>query len=159
MLLIIPVSIYLIILVGVIAGLISTRKKVLGYLLLALIAAPFLPLGFRWLYGPIQLEKADVIGRYEIARSVYPSSQAEWQHKTYTLDITPTQVIVHDSRTATTWESPITWFTYPSYRWKFSNNDPRHHVIADGPAIYRTSSSYYYVFKSPLYGNMFFQKK
>lgn len=159
MFLIIPFSIYLLLLLGVSVGLLKSRTKSLAFILFALISIPFVIIGTSWLNSPVNLEKQDIIGQYEIAQSIYPESQADWQYRTYTLDVTPTELIVYDSRTEKTWKSPITWLNLTDYRWKFANDSSRHHIIQDGPAIYRTDFSYYYVFKSPLYGNVFFRKK
>lgn len=112
-----------------------------------------------WLSSPTNPGKSDIIGHYEIDRSRYPGKQADWQHATYTLEITGTHAIVRDTRTKTVWISPITWRNDQGYRWIFSDYSKRHHMIASGPAIYRQPFGYYYVFHSPLFGDVFFKKE
>ncbi|MGJ8642303.1 MAG: hypothetical protein ACSHX9_02750 [Luteolibacter sp.] len=114
---------------------------------------------FAFIFNPVKPDRSEIIGHYEIDRSRYPGKQANWQHATYSLEITSTQVIVRDTRTKTTWKSAIEWYYQPEYRWKFADSTNRHHIISEGPAIYRESFGYYYVFRSPLYGDMFFLKK
>jgi hypothetical protein len=111
------------------------------------------------LLRPVDLDRSDVIGQYEIDRSRYPGKQADWQHATYSLRITRSSAIVRDSRTSTKWEYPIIWYHQPDYRWTFRDAGKRHHMVAEGPDLYRQRSGYHYVFKSPLYGDVFFIKK
>lgn len=112
-----------------------------------------------WLSSPTNPSKSDIIGHYEIDRSRYPGKQADWQHATYTLEITGTHAIVRDARTKTVWTSHISWRNDQGYRWIFSDYSKRHHMIAGGPAIYRQPFRYYYVFHSPLFGDVFFKKE
>jgi hypothetical protein len=108
---------------------------------------------------PVQPNNEEIIGHYEIDRSRYPGKQADWQHATYSLQITQNRAIVRDSRTKTEWAYPIIWYYQPVYRWTFKDDEKRHHMVAEGPDLYRQRSGYYYVFNSPLYGDMFFRKK
>lgn len=124
-----------------------------------LICTPLLLISAAWLSSPTKPSKSQIIGHYEIDRTKHPGKQADWQHATYSLEITEAMVIVRDSRTDTTWESPIEWSGTSRYRWFFSSREKRHHIIAEGPAIHRKPFGFYYVFKSPLYGDVFFVKK
>ncbi len=47
------------------------------------------------------------------------------------------------------------------FRWQFKESDDSayHHIIATEPIMVRSHSSYYYVFPSYRYGNMFFRKE
>jgi len=112
-----------------------------------------------WIKSPTNPDRADILGIYEIDRNFYSGANADWQHQTYTLEITHTEAIVRDRRTTQIWRYPIEWFFGSQYRWGFDTDDPRHHMINNGPVIYRQAFSHYYVFKSPLYGNVFFHKK
>lgn len=108
---------------------------------------------------PVQPEREDIIGHYEIDRSRYPGKQADWQHATYSLQISQNSAVVRDARTNTKWAYPIIWYHQPDYRWTFRDEGKRHHMLAEGPDLYRQRSGYHYVFKSPLYGDVFFRKK
>lgn len=109
------------------------------------------------LEGPVRLSPEKVTGLYEIDRGMFPGPQADWQHATYSLEISEEFLTVRDARTTTSWTYPIAMFS--TGRWGFGSPEPRHHLIANGPTLYRGSFSHYYVFKSPLYGNVFFRKK
>ncbi len=108
---------------------------------------------------PVWPDRDEIIGHYEIDRSRYPGKQADWQHATYSLQISQNSAVVRDSRTNTKWEYPIIWYHQPDYRWTFKDEGKRHHIVAEGPDLYRQRSGYHYVFKSPLYGDVFFRKK
>jgi hypothetical protein len=111
------------------------------------------------IFRPVQPHREEIIGHYEIDRSRYPGKQADWQHATYSLQISQNSAVVRDSRTKTKWEYPIIWYHQPDYRWTFRDDGKRHHMLAEGPDLYRQRSGYHYVFKSPLYGDVFFRKK
>jgi hypothetical protein len=111
------------------------------------------------LTAPVRPSRDEITGMYEIDRKFYPGPQADWQHDTYSLEILPDQVILRDRRTPTVWRYEIDWFTSPEYRWKFSDPGPRHHLVSEGPAIIRDWSGYFYVFESPLYGEVVFRKR
>jgi len=107
---------------------------------------------------PVRPEREEIIGQYEIDRSRYAGKQADWQHVTYALQISQNSAVVRDARTNTKWEYPIIWYHQPDYRWTFRDEGKRHHMLAEGPDLYRERSGYHYVFKSPLYGDVFFRK-
>ena len=47
---------------------------------------------------------------------------------------------------------------YKGPRIVLSVDTPRHHIIEDVPTLYRSIWSFYYVFPSPKFGNVFFTK-
>ena len=59
------------------------------------------------IFRPVQPHREEIIGHYEIDRSRYPGKQADWQHATYSLQISQNSAVVRDSRTKTKWEYPI----------------------------------------------------
>ena len=59
------------------------------------LALPFVVMFFGWLSSPTKPSRSDIKGHYVIDRSKYPGANADWQHQTYSLDITEGQVIVH----------------------------------------------------------------
>ena len=110
-----------------------------------------------WFFQPVRLSPERVVGIYKIDRNFYPGPQADWQHATYTLEIHESHLTIRDVRTEKEWGYPIEWLY--NGRWKFKNDDPRHHLVAGGPVLYREFFGFYYVFESPLYGNVFYRKK
>lgn len=107
---------------------------------------------------PVEPDRDDIIGHYEIARSKWPGKNADWQHETYTLEITGSHAIVRDARTKTVWKYRIEWSDI-RHRWGFADHTKRHHIIGNGPTLYRGRFGHHYVFQSPLYGNVFFEKE
>ncbi|YCM43302.1 hypothetical protein V2O64_18520 [Verrucomicrobiaceae bacterium 227] len=106
---------------------------------------------------PTKPSQSDIIGTYEIDRSFYPGPNADWQNATYELEIAGDAATIRDFRTHKTWSYPIEWAF--GYRWGFKDSDKRHHMIANGPTIYRERFDHYYIFQSPLYGDVKFRKK
>jgi len=135
------------------------RNRTIGIFLICLICTPLLLIALGWLSSPTNPSKSDIIGHYEIDRSRYPGKQADWQHATYTLEITGTHAIVRDTCTKTVWKYRIKWSEIYEYRWGFADYTKRHHMIGNGPTLYRGSFGHHYVFYSPLYGNVFFEKE
>jgi hypothetical protein len=125
------------------------------------IFAPFAIIALLYLVGRVSERtvpsKDDIIGTYEIDRSFFPGPNADWQHATYEFKIGEDFASIRDARTNTTRSYPIEW-TY-RYHWNFAHEGKRHHMISDGPTIYRHTFSHSYIFHSPLYGNVKFKKK
>ena len=113
---------------------------------------------------PIQVDKDDVYGDYIIDRRKYPGENAEWQYHHYRFTITETDSIyfyvTDKNRIVRTYKGPVDISSrgvivpFIDYPMGFS----KYHVLNDNPTLYRNPFSFYYVFKSPLYGNMFFIK-
>lgn len=114
-----------------------------------------------WLNSPTIPSQSDIIGIYEVDRDFCPGPQADWQNKTYQLEITQWEAIVTDARTDKVWRYPISWgYRYQKkYLWWIDDRGSRHHMIQGGPAIVRETFGHYYIFKSPLYGDVVFRKK
>lgn len=157
-LIIIPLLVYLVILACLISHVAVRRTKLSGVLLVVFLALPVCLFFLSWLLSIKTPDRDDVIGQYEISRSKWPGKNADWQHETYTLEITETQAIVRDTRTKTVWKYRIEWSDI-RHRWGFADSTKRHHIIANGPTLYRGRFGHHYVFYSPLYGNVFFEKE
>ncbi|MBK6891834.1 MAG: hypothetical protein IPL81_05075 [Flavobacteriales bacterium] len=119
-------------------------------------------------HAPIQPTRADIIGTYRIDRDMFPGLQADWQYEHYRILITDQDSVVlevldHEKvirRFSRAFEQvPVSGLLH--YRWQFTNDADSltHHIIATEPVMYRQHSSYYYVFHSRRYGNMFFRKE
>ena len=157
-LIIIPLLVYLVILACLISYVAVRRTKLSGVLLVVFLALPVCLFFVSWLLSIKTPDRDDIIGQYEIARSKWPGKNADWQHETYTLEITDSHAIVRDARTKTAWKYRIEWSDI-RHRWGFSDHTKRHHIIRNGPTLYRGRFGHHYVFYSPLYGNVFFEKE
>jgi len=145
---------------------IFTKKKALPLIGTALVGSTaFMTLLFfigyilHLIFKPVEPDRDDIIGHYVIARSKWPGKNADWQHKTYTLEINSNHAIIRDARTKTIWKYRIEWSQVHEHLWGFADYTERHHLIANGPTLYRERFGHYYVFESPLYGNVFFERE
>ncbi len=109
------------------------------------------------------VKRDDVYGEYIIDRTRFKGTQADWQYNHYRFEITRQNkflfhilrngdVIHTDSgsvRFVESYASPRIIITVPT---------PRNHIINDTPTLYRVPFSFYYVFRSPKFGSVFFMK-
>lgn len=110
-----------------------------------------------------ELDQEDIYGEYIIDRSKYPGPQADWQYNHFRFEITPR----HDFRLYLTEEARVTRTiagrvafleAYQQPRIIIQVDSPRYHLVATNPTLYRETRSFYYVFNSPKFGNVFFKK-
>lgn len=109
------------------------------------------------------LEKEDYYGEYIIDRNYFKGEQADWQYNSFRFEIKPNDSIyfyVTDQRKILkTYEGTIETVTpYGSARLVVNMEEPTHHVFSRNPTTYRAVWSFYLVFNSPKYYNMFFRK-
>ncbi len=144
-----------------------TRRILLLYAValgLFIVAAVALSL-LSWWLQPMELERKDVIGTYRIDRDMFAGPNADWQHEHFTLEITEEDSAVLRSKDMHgnwhTFSRPIIPQHYRNYRWRFAieGDSTAHHILANTPALYRQRWGYYYVFRSPRFGNVFFRKE
>ncbi|MGB3798838.1 MAG: hypothetical protein WA952_03425 [Lewinella sp.] len=118
----------------------------------------------KWALSKVILDREDIYGTYRVDRDFYPGRQADWQHDHYELTINPLGTITLRERydgggTATfsgTYQLKEGYASAP--RLQLTNDYPIHHVVSENPTLYRETWGFYYVFRSPRYGNMFFRK-
>jgi hypothetical protein len=158
-LLIIPLLAYLAILACLISYVAVRRTKLSAVPLAGFLALPVCLIFLSWLLSIKTPDRDDITGQYEIARSKWPSKNADWQLETYTLEITDSHAIVRDARTKTVWKYRIEWSGVNKHYWSFADSTKRHHIIDNGPTLYRGRFGHHYVFRSSLYGNVFFEKE
>ncbi|MFT6861453.1 MAG: hypothetical protein ACJAVK_000005 [Akkermansiaceae bacterium] len=135
----------------------SDRGGVLAVLAPLIVFSILIFLG--WLVSPLKPSRGGIIGKYEIDPGFHPGAQADWQHDTYTMEITRDEVVLRDARATKEWRHAIEWFDGVAYRWRFNSLEEKHHMVRGGPGIIREAFGYYYVFESPLYGEVVFRKK
>lgn len=109
------------------------------------------------------IKKSKIYGQYIIDRSKFPGKQADWQYENFRFEITPQhELIFHQTNGASIIKSDTSKIefveNYLSDRVKFKPNPGRHHIIAFNPTLYRKTWSFYYVFYSRKFGNVFFKK-
>lgn len=117
-----------------------------------------------WWMAPVTPSRLDVIGTYEVNRKIYPGPNADWQHAHYQFRITHDDQFLLYDHTFTdgpkVFRGTVWWMVEPSYRWHLNMKDPHHitNSLRKGPALYRGTEGFYYVFPSEKFGNMFFSR-
>ena len=117
--------------------------------------------------APIQPSRTDLIGVYRVDRNMYPGPQANWQFQHHRILITEQDSLILEilnngkvrKRFARAFE-PVPVSGLRHFRWQFTDGTDSlyHQIIATEPIMVRSHSSFYYVFPSNRYGNMFFRK-
>jgi len=113
---------------------------------------------------PMKVDAVDIYGEYEIDRSMFPGPNADWQYETYRMEITRADELklhqMKEGRVIATYTVPVKMLRqYSNTRLKLEpGNEPRHHMLRKSPIMIRHPWSFYYVFNSPHYGNMYFRK-
>lgn len=98
---------------------------------------------------------------YEIDTSFYPGKNANWQKEHFRFQVKQDDTFIFYDRLADNSEreyhGSITWAHQNPEKWSIQMNES-HHVIDPHPVLYRNQKQIYYVFRSKLFGNMFFRK-
>lgn len=144
------------------------KKKIFNKLILGLwiffVSIPIIILIISIFTTKMQLEKEDIYGNYVIDRSKCSGKQSDWQYNHYRFKITENNkiyfYITDKEKIIKTIEGKVEIIEYytPSPRLKIIFNEPRFHIIKDNPTLYREIWSFYYVFYSEKYQNIFFTK-
>ena len=111
----------------------------------------------------IVLEKSDFYGEYTIDRNYFSGKQADWQYNSFRFEIKKNDSIyfhvTNGEKINETYKGIIsTPAPYKSARLNLRINEPNHHVLKTNPTIYRESWSFFMVFESEKYNNMYFRK-
>lgn len=146
---------------------IFTRKKVfglaLGSVLLGLLGIFSLLVVLNRITTKKDLEKKDYYGEYTIDRKHFPGKQADWQYNSFRFEIKPNDSIyfyrTNGEKIIQLYRGKITTTQqYQSQRLILEMDQPTHHILSENPTTYRSTWSYYLVFYSPKFNNVFFKK-
>ncbi len=134
---------------------------VIWFLLFGLIC---LSISINFFTSKKNLDQSDLYGDYVIDRSHFPGKQADWQYDHFRFTLTHSDSIYfHETEGANiikTHKGSIRFLTkYSQPRLIIEmENDTCHHIIEKYPTLYRKVWSFYYVFHSPKFKNVFFRK-
>ncbi len=111
-----------------------------------------------------KLSKKDFYGNYVVDRDFFPGRQADWQYNRFRFSIKKNDSIylhVTDKRRILkTYRGHISTLDhYASARPVVEITPPTHHIVASSLTIYRSVWSFYLVFSSSKFGNVFFRKE
>jgi hypothetical protein len=114
----------------------------------------------------INLEKNDLYGEYLIDTNKCSGKQANWQYEHYKFEIKENNKmyfqVLNDNKTVRKTiikNIEIKDYSYSSPRLDIKQEYDDFHIIRENPTLYREIWTYYYVFHSEKFGNMFFTKK
>ncbi|MFH0893904.1 MAG: hypothetical protein V2A54_05665 [Bacteroidota bacterium] len=117
----------------------------------------------QWLSAKTILEKKDYYGEYVVNRDFFPGRQSDWQYDNFRFEIKDNDSIyfhvTNKYKILKTYRGSIaTIKSYRSERLLINMEQPTHHIMTSSPTIYRSAWSFYLVFNSPKFNNVFFKK-
>ena len=143
------------------------KKKIFGLLNIAwwifFFSIPFLLTIVSFFTSKKEVEKEDMYGDYIIDREKCAGKQADWQYNHYRFKITEDNkiffYITEKENIIKTMEGKVEFNNY-SFRPHLiiKMNEPKFHILKENPTLYREIWSFYYVFESEKYKNVFFTK-
>lgn len=149
-----------------IIGFVFGRKsflKTIGYVWLLVLGLVTLSFTVRFFNEKKNLTNDDIYGEYIIDRSKFGGKQADWQYNHFRFEITTQNELIflqtEKDKILKIAKVNISFAAaYKQPRINLHVDSTRHHIIAENPTLYRTVWSYYYVFHSAKFGNVFFKK-
>ncbi|KOS07735.1 hypothetical protein AM493_18040 [Flavobacterium akiainvivens] len=144
-----------------------TGKKIAGKLILYIIAGVIglvmVSAILRFFTSKTVLDKDDYYGTYVIDRSYFSGKQANWQYNSFRFEIKENDSIyfyhTDGEKILKVYNGIIsTVEPYNSARLVIKMNKPTHHIIEGNPTTYRSAWSFYFVFNSEKFNNVFFKK-
>ncbi|HTN17829.1 MAG TPA: hypothetical protein VL092_09130 [Chitinophagaceae bacterium] len=144
-----------------------TRKKmfgtILGWIWLGIFGLILLSGIVQWLTAKTELKKKDYYGQYVINRDYFPGKQADWQYEHFRFEIKENDslyfYVTDKEKILKTYKGTIvTIKPYSSERLMIHMEQPTHHILTSDPTTYRSAWSFYVVFYSPKFNNVYFKK-
>ncbi len=146
-----------------------TRKKLLGktlgLILLGILGLVLLSSITQWLTAKTILEKEDYYGEYVINRDYFPGRQTEWQYDNFRFEIKDNDSIyfyvTDKEKILKTYRGTIKTtdpHLHRSERLIINMEQPTFHILTCNPTTYRSAWSFYLVFYSPKFNNVYFKK-
>lgn len=141
----------------------SIFAKIIGIIWTAIIGIVILSLIISTLTQKKLLTKKDYYGHYIIDRDFFPGKQADWQYDNFRFEIKPDDKIyfyvTDKEKILKTYAGTIsTVAPYNSERLVINMQQPAIHITKTNPTIYRSTWSFYMVFNSEKFNNMYFKK-
>ena len=113
-----------------------------------------------------EIDKDDIYGEYVINKNKCPGKQADWQYEHYRFKITKDNklhfFIFNDNKKlikTIVKNIEINYYSSVSPHLDIKPTENDFHILKQNPTLYREVWSFYYVFESEKFGNMFFTKK
>lgn len=113
----------------------------------------------------MNLNKNEIYGEYVIDTDKFEGRNTDWQYDHFKIDITRDNklklyIYNNNGDVAKIITRKIEIMEgYTNARLNINPNSSDYHILQENPTLYRNVWSFYYVFHSSKYGNMFFVKK
>ena len=138
-------------------------KKILLWIWIGVLSLVLFSTIVQYLNTKQTVQKKDIYGSYIIDRTQFSGANADWQYNHFRFEITPqNQFLFHqtDQREIIKTDTANVEFLeqYLNHRIIIHPTTEMHHIVETKPTLYRQLRSFYYVFKSPQFGNVFFKK-
>ena len=144
-----------------------TKKKIfgktVGLVWLGIFSLVLLSGAVQWLTAKTELKKKDYYGEYIVNRNYFPGRQSDWQYDNFRFEIKDNDSIffhvTEKGKILKTYRGTITTTKpYSSERLIINMEQPIHHIMTSNPTIYRSAWSFFLVFHSDKFNNMYFSK-
>lgn len=137
--------------------------KSLGIIWIGVIGLVILSISLRLLTDKKELTKKDYYGQYIVNRNYFPGKQADWQYEHFRFEIKDNDSIyfyvTNKRKIEKIYKGTITTTEpYSSERLIINMEQPTNHILTSNPTTYRSAWSFYLVFYSPKFNNVYFKK-
>ena len=143
----------------------KTIGKTIGFIWLGILGIILFTGSLKWLTSKKELDKSDYYGTYIINRDYFKGEQADWQYNHFRFEITNKDSIffqiTEKEKIIKTYKGKIRTTNpqnYRSDRLIIEMEQPTFHIMSSNPTTYRSAWSFYLVFDSPKFFNVFFKK-
>lgn len=137
--------------------------KTLGIIWLSIFGFALFSYTVKVLTSKKELKKKDYYGQYIVDRDFFAGNQADWQYNNFRFEIMENDSIyfyvTENEKILQTFRGTITTTQlYSSERLIVNMQQPTHHIVTSNPTTYRSAWSFYLVFESPKFKNVYFKK-
>ncbi len=114
-----------------------------------------------WFNSKTEVKRDRIIGDYVIDTKFYPGENAKWQKKHYRFTVFPNSTLIFyerlDDGTEKKYRGDITWANEGVEKFSVKMRDTQA-LVDPHPVLYRDRFGFHYVFRTKVYGDMFYTK-
>jgi hypothetical protein len=153
---------------SLIAWLLTKQKvygRIIGIMWGGIFGLIILLVVINWLTSKTELAQKDYYGQYIVNRDYFQGKQSDWQYDHYRFEIKKNDSIyfyvTDKEKILKTYTGTITATDnseHNSARLIIKMGQPSHHILTSNPKTYRSAWSFYLVFYSPKFNNVYFKK-
>lgn len=137
--------------------------KIVGFFWLSLFGIFIFGTIIRIMTDKTELDKKDYFGEYIVNREYFKGKQTDWLYDNFRFEIKDNDSIyfyvTDKEKILKTYSGTITTTKpFSSERLIIKMEQPTHHILTSYPTTYRSAWSFYLVFNSPKFNNVYFKK-